>query len=252
MVQLILFIIFILLFLIFMAKKLTIKGEPPPIKINDSNSFKINGVNINLSEKEIEEQKQFIKDAFEEKCKELKNRIQKDRDETEDYVRKRVLDKILSKDIFTENDYERIKFMYNDGKLRSNREVYHYDIYQSFSDERKNYAKECKRNNIVLFWIPFLIVFFIFCCILHNVFLLPIALLFGLIAGFIGMMCSYKTNIDNAKTYGISPDNPTLQSEKAKFRSSVIGGTIAAGFMIHNTKKNTKELMDVDSWKNIN
>ena len=62
-------------------------------------------------------------------------------------------------------------------------------------------------------------------------------------------MCGYKTNIDNAKTYGISPDDPILKNEKAKFKTGVVSGTMAAGSMIKNTKKSAKELMDVDNWK---
>lgn len=217
--------------------------------VDNPNRFKINGVNITLTDSEIKEQKKLIEDEFKSRRDELKNKIQKDRDETEDYVRKRVLDGILCRSMFTESDYERTKFMYNDGRLRSNEEVANYDRFQSYTKERANYTKECKKNNAIGFWIPFLIVFIFFCLLFHDIMFLPVSLLFGLIAGFIGLMIGYKTNIRNAKTYGVSSDDPVLKNEKAKFSTGVISGTVAAGLIIHNTKKNAKELMDVNSWE---
>ena len=214
--------------------------------------FKVNGVDITLTEEEIAEQKQLIKDEFNLRKNELINRIKKDRDETEDYVRQRVLDEILYRGAYTEADYDRMKFMYNNGYLRSNQEVEEYNSYQRYTKERENYSHKCKKNNFIGFWLPFWIVFIIFCLILHDIIFLPVALLFGLIAGFIGLMHGYKTNINNAKKYGMSPDDPYVQNEKAKYRTGVVSGTVALGSMIHNTKKSSKELFDVESWKKFN
>ena len=62
-------------------------------------------------------------------------------------------------------------------------------------------------------------------------------------------MCGYNTNIHHSETYGISPDDPIVQNEKAKFRTGVVSGTSALGSTIHHIKKGTKEFSDVISWK---
>ena len=182
--QLILFIVITILFIVFMVKLFTakdnntVKDSNTVINNKNANSLKVNGVTINLTDEEIEKQKQLERDNFQRKKEDLKNRIKKDRDETEDFIRKRVLDGILSRGAYTEADFNRMKFMYNDGKLRSNEEVSNYDRHQSYATERKNYASECRRNNAIGFWIPFLIVFIIFCFIFNDIIFLPVSLLF--------------------------------------------------------------------------
>ena len=214
-----------------------------------SNSFKVNGVNITLTDEEIQDQKLLINEDFNNRRENLRNKILNDRNSTDDYVRKKVLTELLNIPIITEADYKRVDFMYNNGRLRTNEEVHNYDLIHTYQTRKQEYDKSRHKTNALAFWLPFLPTLIIFCLIFNDIMFFPVALLFALIAGYIGMMIGYKTNVDNAKNFELPADDPSVIDEKRKFTSSVVGGAVAAGSIIHNTKKAVKDVANVDSWK---
>ena len=215
----------------------------------NNNFRKVNGVTIYVSDEELKEQEQIIKDNFIIKKDELRNRIKNDMDATDDCIRKKVLNEILNIPIFVESDYERVKFMYNNGRLRTNSEVHNYDLSKTYTTRRQEYDRSRHKTNIIAFWGPFIPTMVIFCLIFNDIMFFPVALFFALIAGFIGMMIGYKINIDDAKTYELPPNDPSVVDEKRKFTSGVVGGIGAAGSIVHNTKKTVKDISNVDDWK---
>ena len=217
----------------------------------EENTFKVNGVKITLSDEEVRDQQRLIHEDFRNRKETLINKILEDRNSTEDYIRKKVLDEILSYSIITEEDYERVEFMYNDGRLRSNEEVHSYDLSRTYKIRQDAYNKTRHKVNTIAFLIPFLFTLVIFCLIFNDIMFFPVALLFALIVGYIGMMIGYKINVDDAKNYELDANDPNVIDEKRKLTSSAIGGTIAAGSIIHNTKKAVKDITNVDSWKEL-
>ena len=170
---------------------------------------------------------------------------------TDEFIRKKVLEQILNIPIYVESDYERVNFMYNNGRLRSNNEVHNFDLKKTYHTRQAQYKRSCKKTSAIAFWAPFWIVFLIGSAAMHDIIFLPVALLFGLIAGFIGMMIGYSINIDEAKTYELAKDDPAVVDEKSKLTSSLISGAVAAGSIVHNTKKAVKDVTNVDSWKEL-
>lgn len=217
----------------------------------DGSFRKINGVTIYVSDEELKEQEQIIKDNFIIKKDELRNRIKNDMDATDDCIRKKVLNEILNIPIFVESDYERVKFMYNNGRLRTNSEVHNYDLSKTYTTRRQEYDRSRHKTNIIAFWGPFIPTMLIFCLIFNDIMFFPVALLFALIAGYIGMMIGYKTNVDNAKNFELPANDPSVIDEKRKFTSGVVGGIGAAGSIVHNTKKTVKDISNVDDWKKM-
>jgi len=62
------------------------------------------------------------------------------------------------------------------------------------------------------------------------------------------MIIGYNINISNAKYYCIPDDDPRVIDEKRK-RAVGIASGIAAGVSVgKHAKKNTKELLNPDSW----
>lgn len=246
---LILSLTFTILFIIFMIKLLTAKEkiESPPK--NDTNSFQVNGVKITLTEEEVNEQTKLVNDEFINRKENLRNRIKNDMDSTDDYVRKKVLQQILNIPIIVESDYERVSFMYNNGRLRNNDEVHNFDLKKTYHTRQARYNKVRHRTNIIAFWVPFWLIFLFFAALFNDIIFLPVALLFALIAGYIGMMIGYSININEAKTYELPPNDPAVIDEKRKLTTSAVAGAVAAGSVIHNTKKNVNELTNVESWK---
>lgn len=215
----------------------------------NENSFKVNGVKITLSDEEIQDQLNLINESFKRRKENLRNKILIDRNSTDDYVRKKVLTELLNIPIIIEADYERVDFMYNNGRLKTNEEVHSYDLIHTYQTRKQKYDKSRHKTNALAFWLPFLPTLIIFCLIFNDIMFFPVALLFALIAGYIGMMIGYKTNVNNAKNFELPADDPSVIDEKRKFTSSVVGGAVAAGSIIHNTKKAVKDVTNVDSWK---
>lgn len=212
---------------------------------------KINGVTIYVSDEELKEQEQIIKDDFIIKIAELRNKIKEDMDLTDDSIRKKVLKEIYYIPIITEADYDRVVFMYDNGRLRTNEEVHNYDLIHTYHIRKQEYDKSRHKVNSLAFWLPFLPTLIIFCLIFNDIMFFPVALLFALIAGFIGMMIGHKINIDDAKIYELPANDPSVIDEKRKFTSGVVGGIGAAGSIVHNTKKTIKDISTVDGWKKM-
>ena len=221
-------------------------------KDNNSNFRKIHGVNIYVSDEELKEQQKLVNNEFNNRKENLRNRIKNDMNSTDDYIRKKVLEQMLNIPIFVESDYERVSFMYNNGLLRSNDEVHNFDLKKTYHTRQAQYNRSRHKTNAIAFWVPFWIAFLLFAALFGDIFFLPVALLFALIAGYIGMMIGYSINIDEAKTYELPPNDPAVVDEKRKLTTSAIGGAIAAGSIIHNTKKAVKDVTNVDSWKELN
>lgn len=252
------FITLIILMKKFLPKEKTLPKDydkSPGNSISQSrneHSYQINGVKITLTNEEIEEQFKLVNDEFNNRKENLRNRIKNDINSTDDYVRKKVLEQILNIPIFVESDYERVSFMYNNGRLRSNDEVHNFDLKKTYHTRQAQYNKVRHRTNAIAFWVPFWIAFLLFAALFKDIIFLPVALLFALIAGYIGMMIGYSINIDEAKAYELPPNDPAVVDEKRKLTTSAIDGAIAAGYIVHNTKKAVKDVTNVDSWKELN
>ena len=222
--------------------------SPPEDK---NNSFKVNGVDITLTDEELKEQQKLVNDEFNNRKENLRNKIRNDMNSTDDYVRKKVLEQILNIPIFVESDYERVSFMYNNGQLRSNDEVHNFDLKKTYHTRQAQYNRSRHKTNAIAFWAPFWGVFLISAAAFGDVIFLPVALLFALIAGYIGMMIGYKINVDKATIYELPKDDPAVVDEKRKLTTSVVAGAVSAGSIVHNTKKAVKDVTNVDSWKEL-
>jgi hypothetical protein len=200
---------------------------------------------------EIAEQRQ----AFLLKIKELKDTIKDDADSCEDAIIKKVLTAMYKTRINNNEDYERLKFLYNDGELRTNIEVREYDKHVSNIKHINNFDSERHTNNTLGFFIPFLISFILaliaFTQELTIYISLPVSLVVALTAGCFGCLISSYNNISNAEEYGISADDDRVQDEtnNAKVGTvSIIGGTVHT---LHKTKNAVKDLTNVDGWKEM-
>lgn len=217
------------------------------------NVAEVNGVKIHLSDEEIEKIKQKEKEKairqFNKEKKELLDYIKSDIEYCDDIIKKKVLKELLNHPLETQADYERLKYIYNYGQLRSNEEVKHYDRYVNTKEQRENYDNERHRVNLLAFVIPFISVFIIvYAATGFPLFGVPLGFIIGGFAGYIGMIIGYNINISKAKEYCISDTDPSVIDEKRK-RAVGIAAGIAAGTSIgKHAKKNTKELLNPDSW----
>lgn len=257
--SLITFFVFVVVIIICMIVH---KNYKPPTgkhyKLNPDSSLdiKTNGVNINLNKEELDkiEHQLVLEDLERYKIQReaLMTKMKKDRETTDDLIRQKVLDKLLSIRIANQVDLNRVKFLYNDGKLRSNEEVESYDKQFIYEKERMNFDQERHKVNFAAFVIPFLSVGLITMIACDDIlFGMPLGLLFGLIGGFFGTLIGYKINIDKAKEYGIPDDNPSVQNEKLKHKIGVASGITAGISIYHNTKNTIKDIKNVDSWKEM-
>ena len=200
-----------------------------------------------LKQKREEEKRNFIN-----KVSVLKNKISASAEKCSDRVDKIVLENLLNTEVSSEADYNRLLFMYNDGKLRSNDEVLEYDWQIECQKRIKNYDYERHKVNIIAFFAPFLSVFAIVSVLLWKPLWfigMYIALFFAFIAGGIGMIIGYRINISNAKFYGMSDLDPRVQAERTKLGVGITGTIGAAGYTAHSAKKAIKDITNVDGWK---
>lgn len=258
--SLITFIIFVVVIIICIIVNNTY--TPPKCgnycKVNTDSSLdvKTNGVDINLTKEDLAEiEHQLILEDIERHNVEqeaLITKMKKDRETTSDLIRQKVLDKLLSMRTINQTELDRVKFLYNNGKLRSNEEVEDYDRKITYEKERENYNKERHSVNFAAFMIPFLAVGLITMIACNDIlFGLPLGLLFGLMAGFFGMLIGYSININKAKEYGIPDDDPRVQDEKLKRKIGIASGVAAGISIYHNTKNTVKDIKNVDSWKEM-
>lgn len=237
-----------------------------------SHSVRVHGQDIYLDQKSYEEyrkkkadeeqrvieeqnaEQEIIREEFKNLVSELKDKIYKSYLYCNDNIDKQVFNSLLQTEIKNETDYERLQFVYNDGKLRSNEEVNDYDWQIQCQKYRENFNTERHKVNIIAFFLPFTLTFTFFTALLWKswryISLLPSAFL-AFIAGHIGMIVGYKINLSNAELYGIPKDDPAVKAERIKKTSAVIGGAVAAGSIIHHTKSAVKDITNVDGWKEM-
>ena len=222
-----------------------------------NSTIEVNGVHIHLTDKElkkIEESKhQKEKEKFNEDKEELLNEIKRDLSSCDDIIKRKVLEELLKHPLETRKDYDRLKYVYNYGDLRSNEDVKQYDHYINTKEQRENFDKERHKRNILIPLLSFVIVFIIVLAACNSdMFIgIPLGIFFGLLAAYIVMMIGYKVNINNAKEYCIPDNDPRVVDEKRK-RAVGIASGIAAGVSIgRHAKSNTKELLNPDSWKEM-
>ena len=196
------------------------------------------------------------KKAFESKVQALDTRILNDSINSDDIIRKKVLESLSRIKIENEDDYGKVVFLYNDGKLRSDKEVADFNMNIWCTKHRENYDSERHLVNAACLLIPFITVF---CLVFFGVkdfrdlwFIgVPISLLPALLAGGIGCIIGNTINIANADAYGIPPNHPSVQEERTKRKVGIIStaaGVISVG---HNTKKAAKDILNVDGCKKM-
>jgi len=213
----------------------------------------VNGVSINLSQEEvnkINEQKEH--ENLIHAAESLKEIIRDDMESTSDIVRKKVLDNLCRRIIETKDDLQEVDFIYNDGELRSNEEVEHYKKWKANEKNRNNFNDERHTRDMLWFILPFFITFILVCVCLGDFTLgAPIALVIALFASMIGSIIGNCINISKAKEYCMDDDDPRLQSEKIK-RDVGITSTILTGYSAgKHVKQSGKDLLNVDSWKEM-
>ena len=247
------------------------------IKINEeksknikSYSVKVHGQELYLDQKlyeeyrrkKVEEEKKLEAERvaaqelkqqnFSNQIKELKDKILEFANKSNDVIDKQVFKNLYKTEIKDEKDYERLCFMFNNGKLRSNDEISDYDWQIKCQNYKDNFNYERHKVNLIAFFLPFTITFTLVTAVLWKrwwfLSLLPSSLLAFLFAYF-GMMIGYKVNLSNAELYGLSNSDPGVEAEKLKYKAGIFGGVIAAGKSIHDTKSAVKDITNVDGWK---
>lgn len=188
---------------------------------------------------------------FSEAKESLINTITQDKNETTNILRKMILESLLKRPIFTIDDLVKLDYLYNDGNLRSDEEADYMEHYFATKDKRENYDSERHKINTIAFWVPFLVVFILFCIIFHDILLTPVSLLFGLIAGLIGMIIGHSINIKKAEEYCISKSDPRVKDEIAKRRTAIIAGISSGVAVGHHAKNTIKDIANVDGWSEI-
>ena len=200
-----------------------------------------------LKKKQEESKQKFIN-----KISILKNKISVSANKCTNELDKMVFEKLLNTEVSSEADYDRLLFMYNNGKLRSNDEVYEYNWNIECQKHIKNFNYERHKVNIIAFFAPFLSVFTIVTIWLWKplwFISLFISTFLALIAGSIGMIIGYKINLSNAKLYGMSDCDPRVQAEKTKLGVGIASSIGAAGYTAHSAKNAVKDITNVDGWK---
>ena len=188
---------------------------------------------------------------FEQERDRLVEEIRQDMNETDNILRKKILESLLRRPLFVIDDLVKLDYLYNDGNLRSDEEADYMEHYFATKDKRENFDHERHKVNTIAFLVPFLTVFVLCCIIFDNVITTPLSLLFGLIAGFIGMIIGYSINIKKAEEYCISKNDPRVQDEIAKRRTAIIAGMTSGSIVGHHAKKTVKDVTNVNSWSKM-
>lgn len=169
--------------------------------------------------------------------------------------RKERLEALLDMNCQTKEDLNVLEYLYNDGNLRTTAEF--EDVFNYRYAEKQNYHldydEECKKRNIIAALFPPLIIFFVlmFGTSLHeNILGLVICLLAALVVALISMTAGHAMNVNDAKDYGISADNPRVIHERNQRDIGIASTIIATHSIYKNTKKAVKDIFNVDSWKN--
>ena len=231
---------------------------------NDDIKLYQNGVTISLSPEEYELYKgnlsshteELENDAIDIKAvdKELNDNIRSIIKTCNDRIKIKVLLELIDMKVNDENSLDYKLWLFNAGDLRTNEEVFEYKYHLECMKHQKNFNKERHLINFAAFFIPFVIVFslvfFSVKTFRHLWFMgIPISLIPALFAGIIGSIIGYSINISNAKGYGLSDNDPRVQSERLKRKVAIASGAVSAVATTRHTKQAIKDFANVDSWK---
>ena len=219
-------------------------------------TVKTNGVKISLSKEDINK---INVQAAKEDAEYFYNRrscllakIKADKDKTDDIIRQKVLSELLKTRIINLQELEKVDFIYNNGKLRSDEEVARYEQYFAFEKERENFDTERHIVNFIAFTLPFTITLIATTfSVTDRTIGVCLGVILGGFIGLIGMLIGYRINIDNAKTYGIPDNDPRVQEEKLKFKIGVASSVAAGASVFHKTKRAASDLGNVDKWSEM-
>lgn len=167
---------------------------------------------------------------------------------------KEILEAIYSIKCETQEDFDYKVYLFNDGDLRPEEEVWEIMNYRyaKNNDNLYNFNKERHIVNTLAFFVPFGFIFFVIMIASKwEILVLPIAIIAALFISMIVMLIGNKHNIDTAEAYGIPDNDQSLENEKLKNKIGLASSAIAAGSIIHNTKKAIKDITNVDSWKEM-
>ena len=116
------------------------------------------------------------------------------------------------------------------------------------------FDEECHETNVIAFWFPFLITFFI-TAIWFNIQLPLIGTLFALfvalLVGSIGMSIGHSVNLDKAKERGISDNDPRVQYEKNEKNIGTIYGMLTLADLMKHTKSAVDDVTNVEGWRKM-
>ena len=220
-------------------------------------TLEINGVKIHFTNEELEKIKQQEKQEelkkFNNNKKNLLDQIKTSIKNCDDIVKKKVFEELLKFPLETQADYDRLKYIYNNGSLRSNEDVKHYDYYISTEKQRANFDKERRKVNILAPLLSFIIAFILVFAICKGdvLFGLPFGFIFGCLAAYLGTLLGYKINLSNAKDCCIQDNDPRVIDEKRKRAVGIAAGVVSGISIGRHAKSNAKELLNPDSWKEM-
>ena len=214
----------LLIIIVIVCTRKRIEQEPKTnqrTNLQQTHEMKVSGVVIKLSDSEISKidtmRKEKDKQKFNNEKELLLSKIRNDKNTTHDLVKEKVLDELLKQNIDTDEDLERLEFIYNNGRLRTNEEVEQYDKCIFTKEKRANYNDERQGTTFLAGFVTFIITFFIVYAAsglsAGGAFL---GFLIGGFASAIGIIIGHSSNIRKAKEYCIPDDDPRVQDEKTK------------------------------------
>lgn len=204
----------------------------------------------------------------------LNEKIQKDIEQETDPVRLNVLKDIQRMPSSFSDYYEEKKYVYNDGKFRTIRELEEYNqrkkmernlrILKDQMDHGRRYVEsgefeeDCRKGS-KLYLIPIAIYSFIFliflfnweeyvCELVFSLFFLPIVLIISLI---IRSAHSAKC-IKLAEENHVSKNNEIVKRETQSLKASSFGLVLGSLSAFHTVKKETDSLMNPEHWNILN
>lgn len=212
---------------------------------------------INLRYKEWKENKPSEEEALLENVSLYKTAIKQslDNSKNEEVVEK--LQILLEMNCQTNDDLTVLNYLYNDGALQSREEFervlnYRYAVKNNLLVD---YDEERKKRNVYAAVIPFLITFLaiIFGAkgFREHINGIVLALIASLVVALISMIVGHSTNIEKAKEYGIPDNDPSVTIEKLRRDLGVTSGIVSGITIGKHTKNAVKDIMNVDSWKEL-
>ena len=229
---------------------------------NPSSAEKVSLAYKELEEKEREEKKQREKEDNErkqkilaEKTKTLNESIQKAMKKEKSPNIKELLKTILETPVGDEFSFNEKSWLFNDGKLRKLSEIeqHEHELKEKYYDEHPEvFDSECRKVNTAALWIPFFIVFFMVVGTVSNdefIMIFPFAIIAAMFAGLVGMGVGHKVNLERAKEYNI--DNDRTAYERKELMLTKAGLLFTTVSTLHHAKKNLKDIVNVDSWKEM-